>query len=138
MTRKTFRLKTLFSVRCCLPEPCRIIKGIIQDIGMAVASGEHHTCGCSLNLFETDLGLGDTCHMTLLFPDADIEVNAVARRKRQGETPGDTIYGMEFTDLSGTDKAFIEDWLVAHAQEVEFPAYYEAEEYAGADGRYTG
>lgn len=138
MTRKTFRLKTLFTARCCLPEPARITKGIVHDVGLAINTDHRNTCGCSLNLFEVNLNPGDACHMTMLLPDGDIEVNAVARRKRQGATPGDIIYGMEFTDLTEPDKALLEDWLVAHAREVEFPACYSAEECTGADGRYTG
>ncbi|HNW93686.1 MAG TPA: PilZ domain-containing protein [bacterium] len=139
MSRKTFRIKTLFPARCCFSEPPRFVKGIIRDIGIADANAPGlNLCGCSVSLFETALAAGDTFHMVLMLPDHDIEVAAMVCREKPAELPGDRLYGVSFTNLTDSDRAYLEDWLVEHALEVEFPTDSKAEQPTCADGQYTG
>lgn len=135
MSRKTFRIKTLFSARCCLQNPVRIVKGIVKDIGISDDALGASPCGCSLATFDRNLNPGDGFHLTLLAPDRDLEVNAVVRKKQGvSSASGDMIYGIEFTDLAPADKKYLEDWLVAHAVEVEYPESAVPDEGPGPGG----
>lgn len=137
MARKTFRLSTLFSARCLLPDPPRYVNGIIHDIGIPDGDSPGLLCGGSLGLFGAQLARGATFHLCIALPERDIEVDAVICSAQAGEKPGEMRYGIAFTNLAAADRVCLEDWLVAHALEVEFPAAH-AERCTCADSRFAG
>ncbi len=137
MARKTFRLSTLFSARCLLPDPPRYVNGIIHDIGIPDGDSPGLLCGGSLGLFGVKLTRDTTLHLRIALPDRDIEVDAVVCSVHAGEKPGELRYGIAFINLVDDDRVCLEDWLVAHALEVEFPAAH-GEPRTCADSQFAG